>query len=195
MEFLDYFFSSIGLEMNTSPKNELVKKCWIDLKLECPSDLNTNIQTRVVEKRVWLQHSLKENCSGSLWFARTLVPDREREVSYVLFAGSCQKAAMAAATFQNIFGLQACDLSVEPPVGPHTHTKKKKHVWALSVDLCIWYKNKLWPDKLIYSTLHARQTLSSSDTRGQHILKICLYTLFRNQIELKTKCKKKKQKC
>lgn len=47
---------------------------------------------------------------------KTLLPDGQGEISYVFLAGSSQKAAVYAPSLQHFLGLQACDVSVEPPV-------------------------------------------------------------------------------
>lgn len=56
---------------------------------------------------------------------RTLLPDRQGEISHVFFTGSSQKAAVDATGFQHVFGLEACNLSVEPPANIHRHKNKK----------------------------------------------------------------------
>ena len=58
-------------------------------------------------------------------FLETLLPDRQGEISHIFFAGSSQKAAVDASSLQHFLGLQACDVSVEPPaIGTHVHEVK-----------------------------------------------------------------------
>lgn len=58
-------------------------------------------------------------------FPPTLLPDRQGEISYVFLAGSSQKAAMSTSRLQHFLGLQACDVSVEPPASTHTHVQRQ----------------------------------------------------------------------
>lgn len=51
-----------------------------------------------------------------IFFNFFFLPDRQSEIACVFFAGSSQEAAVNPSTFQDFLGLQACDVSVEPPV-------------------------------------------------------------------------------
>lgn len=62
---------------------------------------------------------MKEELQG---FFQTFLPDRQGEISYIPLAGSSQKAAMNASTLQHFLGLQACDVSVEPPALTRIYT-------------------------------------------------------------------------
>lgn len=51
------------------------------------------------------------------------LPDRQGEIACVFLAGSSQEAAVNPSTFQEVLGLQARDVSVEPPATVQVQSK------------------------------------------------------------------------
>lgn len=74
------------------------------------------------ERKFLLSCGVKNVRERFLGVCVTLLPDGQGEISYVFLAGSSQKAAMNTPRLQHFLGLQACDVSMEPPAPTHTNT-------------------------------------------------------------------------